>query len=163
MTQWVKEITSTHACTAAAILRSCCWPAAGLRASQGQDNFGVDFTGGQQLTDFAEKADVDGLRGALTGADNQSGDPVSASGRGEDQNVLVLKIAGPEDGESAGGAGGQLENRFNLCRKIRWDRRSVEQKSGLMAIGLLVGMIIYHHHFEFSFAIARWWACSTTC
>jgi SecD/SecF fusion protein len=165
MTQWVKETNINFmGLRAAAAILSIVLLAGSLAwgVHRGQDNFGVDFTGGQQLTlDFAEKADVDGLRGALTGAGIVNpAIQYQRSGRGEDQNeVLVLKIAGPEDGEKALAVLAEQfpENRFKLMQEDTVGPQVGKelQKSGLMAIGLsLVGMIIYITiRFEFSFAI----------
>ena len=135
---------------------------------RGKDNFGVDFTGGQQLSlEFAQKASAEDLRDALTGAGLVNPSiQYQRSGVGEEKDeVLVLKVASPEEGaETSEGATAQkvLATQFadNGYRLLQEDTVGPQvgrelQKSGLMAIGLsLVGIIIYITiRFEFSFAI----------
>ena len=129
---------------------------------RGQENFGVDFTGGQQLSlDFAQKADVDALRAAFAGAGiGDVGIQYQRSGAGESQNeVLALKVATPEAGAAAQRI---LDGQFaaNGFKLIQEDTVGPQvgkelQRGGLIAIGLsLVGMIVYITiRFEFSFAI----------
>ena len=165
MTQWVKEtkIDFMGKRRAAAVLSVALLGVslfAGVR--RGTENFGVDFTGGQQLSlDFAKKAGVDALRSALEGADIRgAGIQYQRGGAGEEQNeVLALKVAGPEEGARAQQV---LADRFADCgfRLIQEDTVGPQvgkelQRSGLIALGLsLLGMIVYITiRFEFSFAI----------
>ncbi len=156
MTQWVKEtrINFMGLRGAAAVLSivllagSLAWG-----VHRGQDNFGVDFTGGQQLTlDFAEKADVDGLRGALTGAGIVNpAIQYQRSGRGEEQNeVLVLKnrrAGGRREG--AGGADGAVPGQ--PLQTLQEDTVGPQvgkelQKSGLMGHRAVAGGHDHLHH-----------------
>lgn len=171
MTQWVKE---THInfmglrgwAMAVSLILLAGSLAYGIY--RGQDNFGVDFTGGQQLTlEFDTKVSAEDLRAGLTeaGLVNPS-IQYQRSGVGEEkEEVLVLKVASPEEGvESSEGATALavLADQFadNAYRLLQEDTVGPQvgrelQKSGLMALGLsLVGMIIYITiRFEFSFAI----------
>lgn len=165
MTQWVKE-------TKIDFMAKRFW-AAGLSIvliavslaygiHRGMDNFGVDFTGGQQLSlEFSKKAGVDELRSALTAAGiRDAGIQYQRSGAGEAQTeVLAVKIATPEEGVLAQQV---LAERFadNGFRLMQEDTVGPQvgkelQRNGLIALGLaLVGMIIYITiRFEFSFAI----------
>lgn len=171
MTQWVKE---THI----NFMGLCGWAMAvslillagslAYGIYRGQDNFGVDFTGGQQLTlEFDTKVSAEDLRAGLTeaGLVNPS-IQYQRSGVGEEkEEVLVLKVASPEEGdENSEGATAlaMLADQFadNNYKLVQEDTVGPQvgrelQKSGLMALGLsLVGMIIYITiRFEFSFAI----------
>ncbi len=165
MTQWIKETTIDFMGKrrlAAAVSILLLAGSLGYAGYRGMDNFGVDFTGGQQLTlDFAEKAGVDDLRGALTGAGIVNpAIQYQRSGVGEEQNeVLVLRVSSAEDGDLArqvlneqfGGSGFKLMQEDTVGPQVGKEL----QKSGLMALGLsLLGMIIYITiRFEFSFAI----------
>ncbi len=165
MTQWVKETKVDF--------MGKRWPAAVLSLAvlagsafvawqRGAENFGVDFTGGQQLTlEFAQKADVDALRQAFAGAGIRDVSiQYQRSGAGEQQSeVLALKVATPEEGAAAQQA---LAAQFaaNGFKLVQEDTVGPQvgkelQRSGLVAIGLsLIGMIIYITiRFEFSFAI----------
>ncbi len=165
MTQWVKEtkIDFMGLRKVAAVL-SLAVVAAGVFVGfqRGQENFGVDFTGGQQLSmDFSQKADVDTLRAAFSGAGIRDvGIQYQRAGAGEEQNeVLVVKVATVEEGAAAqkvmseqfAGSGFTLIQEDTVGPQVGREL----QRSGLMAIGLsLVGMIIYITiRFEFSFAI----------
>lgn len=171
MTQWVKE---THinfmGLRGWAMAVSLILLAGSLAYGvyRGRGNFGVDFTGGQQLTlEFANKASAEDLRAALTGAGLVNPSiQYQRSGVGEEkEEVLVLKVASPEEGvESSEGATAlaMLADQFadNNYKLVQEDTVGPQvgrelQKSGLMALGLsLVGMIIYITiRFEFSFAI----------
>ena len=171
MTQWVKE---THInfmglrgwAMAVSLILLAGSLAYGIY--RGQDNFGVDFTGGQQLTlEFDTKVSAEDLRAGLTeaGLVNPS-IQYQRSGVGEEkEEVLVLKVASPEEGdENSEGATAlaMLADQFadNNYKLVQEDTVGPQvgrelQKSGLMALGLsLVGMIIYITiRFEFSFAI----------
>ncbi len=165
MTQWVKEtkVDFMRLRGVAAVL-SIAVLAAGLFVGvrRGAQNFGVDFTGGQQLSmDFEQKADVDALRAAFTGAGiRDAGIQYQRSGAGEDQNeVLAVKVATPEEGATVQQVLGEqfAANGFKLIQEDTVGPQVGKelQKSGLLAIGLsMVGMIIYITiRFEFSFAI----------
>jgi preprotein translocase SecF subunit len=149
------------------------WPAAALSIAllavslvwglkRGQDNFGVDFTGGQQLSmEFANKADVDALRTAFGGAGIRDvAIQYQRSGAGELQSeVLAVKVATPEEGATAQKVMAEqfAGNGFKLLQEDTVGPQVGKelQRGGLVAIGLsLVGMIIYITiRFEFSFAI----------
>ena len=165
MTQWVKEtkVDFMGKRWVAAVLSLAILAGSAFVAWQrGAQNFGVDFTGGQQLTlEFAQKADVDALRQAFAGAGIRDvAIQYQRSGTGDQQSeVLALKVASPEEGAAAQQA---LATRFaaNGFKLIQEDTVGPQvgkelQRSGLVAIGLsLVGMIIYITiRFEFSFAI----------
>ena len=165
MTQWVKEtkIDFMGLRKIAAVLSVVLLAAGAFVGWQrGQENFGVDFTGGQQLSlDFAQKADVDALRAAFAGAGiGDVGIQYQRSGAGESQNeVLALKVATPEAGAAAQRI---LDGQFAAYgfKLIQEDTVGPQvgkelQRGGLIAIGLsLVGMIVYITiRFEFSFAI----------
>ena len=165
MTQWVKEtkIDFMGKRHLAAVL-SVVLLAAGLFVGfkRGAENFGVDFTGGQQLSlDFAKKAGVEELRAALEGAGIRGpGIQYQRSGMGEEQSeVLALKVAGPEEGARAQQvmADQFADNGFKLIQEDTVGPQVGKelQRSGLIALGLsLVGMIIYITiRFEFSFAV----------
>ena len=165
MTQWIKDTKIDF--------MGLRWPAAflsiavivvslGVGVHSGKANFGVDFTGGQQLSlSFTQKAEVDGLRKALEGAGIRDvGIQYQRSGTGKEQNeVLAVKVASPEEGLTAQKV---LAEQFagNGFKLIKEDTVGPQvgkelQRGGLLAIGLsLVGMIIYITiRFEFSFAI----------
>ena len=161
MTQWVKEtkIDFMGLRKIAAVASLVLLVGSGVVAwRHGSENFGVDFTGGQQLTlEFAQKADVDALRAALP---RGAGIQYQRSGVGEEQNeVLALKVASPEEGAAAQAtlAGQFADNGFKLVQEDTVGPQVGKelQRSGLIAIGLsLVGMIVYITiRFEFSFAV----------
>ena len=165
MTQWVKETKVDFMgkrWVAAIVSLAILAGSAFVAWQRGAQNFGVDFTGGQQLTlEFAQKADVDALRQAFAGAGIRDvAIQYQRSGTGDQQSeVLALKVASPEEGAAAQQA---LAARFaaNGFKLIQEDTVGPQvgkelQRSGLVAIGLsLVGMIIYITiRFEFSFAI----------
>ncbi|MGD9612438.1 MAG: protein translocase subunit SecD [Kiritimatiellia bacterium] len=161
MTQWVKETKIDFmglrklAAVASVVLLA---GSAVVGWQRGAANFGVDFTGGQQLTlDFAQKADVDALRAALP---RGAGIQYQRSGVGEDQNeVLAIKVASPEEGAAAQATLAETfaPNGFKLIQEDTVGPQVGKelQRSGLIAIGLsLVGMIVYITiRFEFSFAV----------
>ncbi len=165
MTQWVKEtkIDFMGKRWAAAVLSLAIIAVSlfvGIR--RGAENFGVDFTGGQQLSlAFAQKANVDELRAAFTGAGVRDvGIQYQRSGTGEAQNeVLVVKVGTPEEGtrvqdvlaKQFAANGFTLKSEDTVGPQVGKEL----QRSGLIAIGLsLVGMIVYITiRFEFSFAI----------
>ena len=165
MTQWVKETKIDFMgkrFAAAALSVVLVAGSLGYGVYRGMDNFGVDFTGGQQLSlEFAQKADVDALRSAFAGAGvRDAGIQYQRSGAGEEQSeVLSVKVASPEEGAAVQQA---LAERFadNGFKLLQEDTVGPQvgrelQRSGLIALGLsLVGMIIYITiRFEFSFAI----------
>jgi SecD/SecF fusion protein len=161
MTQWVRETKidfmglRKFAAVASVLLLA---GSAFVGWQRGAANFGVDFTGGQQLTlDFAQKADVDALRAALP---RGAGIQYQRSGVGEAQNeVLAIKVANPEEGAAAQAALAEqfADNGFRLVQEDTVGPQVGKelQRSGLLAIGLsLVGMIVYITiRFEFSFAV----------
>ncbi len=129
---------------------------------RGAANFGVDFTGGQQLTfGFEQKVDVDELRSSFAEAGVRDASiQYQRSGIGEEQNeVLMLKVAGPEEGALVQQtlAGSFVDSRFTLMQEDTVGPQVGRelQRSGMIAIVFaLIGMIIYITiRFEFSFAI----------
>ena len=133
-----------------------------IGVKRGSANFGVDFTGGQQLTlTFAQKAEVDALRGALEGAGVKNPSiQYQRLGQGESANeVLVLKVASAEEGKLVSDtlASQFADSKFELRQEDTVGPQVGRelQKSGTIALVLaLVGMIIYITiRFEFSFAI----------
>ena len=165
MTQWVKEtkINFMGLRTAAAVLSLAVLAGSAFVGWQrGPANFGVDFTGGQQLSlDFAKKADVDALRAAFAGKGiRDAGIQYQRSGAGDEQNeVLAVKVAGPEEGAIAQQALAEqfADNGFKLIQEDTVGPQVGKelQRGGLIALGLsLLGMIVYITiRFEFSFAI----------
>jgi len=165
MTQWVKEskIDFMGLRWPAAILSLAILAGSAVVAYQrGAANFGVDFTGGQQLSlAFANKADVDALRAAFADAGIRDvGIQYQRSGTGDQQNeVLAVKVASAEEGAAAQQALAEqfADNGFKLLQEDTVGPQVGKelQRGGLIAIGLsLVGMIIYITiRFEFSFAI----------
>ena len=165
MTQWVKEthIDFMGLRRAAAVLSVVVLAAGAFRGYQnGRANFGVDFTGGQQLSmDFSRKADVDALRAAFGAAGIRDvGIQYQRSGAGDEQNeVLAVKVASPEEGASAQRVLAEqfADNGFKLIQEDTVGPQVGKelQRSGLIALGLsLLGMIVYITvRFEFSFAI----------
>jgi SecD/SecF fusion protein len=167
MTQWIKgtKIDFMRLRWAAAFLSIALLVVSGVVAYQrGAANFGVDFTGGQQLS-LAFQADakpgVDALRTAFTDAGvRDSAIQYQRSGQGENQTeVLSVKVASPEEGMIVQDV---LKDQFadSQFKLLQEDTVGPQvgrelQKSGLIAIGLsLIGMIIYITiRFEFSFAI----------
>jgi SecD/SecF fusion protein len=165
MTQWIKETNidfmgkrGVAAMASIALLAG----SLGYGAWRGMDNFGVDFTGGQQLTlDFSQKADVDALRGAFAaGGIANPAIQYQRSGVGEEQSeVLVLRVSTPEDGATALQtlADQFSANEFKLMQEDTVGPQVGKelQRSGLIALGLsLLGMIVYITiRFEFSFAV----------
>ena len=161
MTQWVKEtkINFMGLRTAAAVLSLAILAGSAFVGWQrGAANFGVDFTGGQQLSlDFAKKADVDALRAALP---RGAGIQYQRSGVGDEQNeVLAIRVAGPDEGALVQQALAEqfADNGFKLIQEDTVGPQVGKelQRGGLIALGLsLVGMIVYITiRFEFSFAI----------
>ncbi|MDD2239562.1 MAG: protein translocase subunit SecF, partial [Kiritimatiellae bacterium] len=171
MTQWVKETNINFMGRrgwAAAVSLILLAGSLAYGVYRGKDNFGVDFTGGQQLTlEFADKASVEDLRAALTeaGLANPAIQYQRSGARENKEEVLVLKVASPVEGEATSEGAtalAVLAEQFgdNAYRLLQEDTVGPQvgkelQKSGLMALGLsLVGMIIYITiRFEFSFAI----------
>ena len=165
MTQWVKETKIDFMGKrgmAAAVSIVLLVGSLGYGVYRGMDNFGVDFTGGQQLSfDFSQKAGVEELRSALTGAGIANpAIQYQRSGAGEAQSeVLVLRVSSPENGVMAQQilADAFSGSEFKLIQEDTVGPQVGKelQRSGLVAIGLsLVGMIVYITiRFEFSFAI----------
>ena len=165
MTQWVKDtkVDFMGKRWAAAILSLAVVAVSlfvGVR--RGAENFGVDFTGGQQLSlEFAQKANVDELRAAFGGAGVRDVSiQYQRSGSGEEQSeVLAVRVATPEEGASVQDVLAKqfAANGFQLLQEDTVGPQVGKelQRSGLIAIGLsLVGMIVYITiRFEFSFAI----------
>jgi len=129
---------------------------------RGKANFGVDFTGGQQLSlSFTQKADVDALRGALEDAGIRDvAIQYQRKGTGSEQSeLLALRVPGDAEGvlaqqvlaEQFAGSGFKLLQMDTVGPQVGKEL----QKSGLIAIGLtLVGLVIYITvRFEFSFSI----------
>ena len=165
MTQWVKDtkVDFMGKRWAAAILSLAIVAVSlfvGIR--RGAENFGVDFTGGQQLSlEFAQKANVDELRAAFGGAGVRDVSiQYQRSGSGEEQSeVLAVRVATPEEGASVQDVLAKqfAANGFQLLQEDTVGPQVGKelQRSGLIAIGLsLIGMIVYITiRFEFSFAI----------
>ena len=165
MTQWIKDtkVDFMGKRWAAAILSLAIVAVSlfvGIR--RGAENFGVDFTGGQQLSlEFAQKANVDELRAAFGGAGVRDVSiQYQRSGSGEEQSeVLAVRVATPEEGVAVQDVLAKqfAANGFKLLQEDTVGPQVGKelQRSGLIAIGLsLVGMIVYITiRFEFSFAI----------
>ena len=133
-----------------------------IGVKRGSANFGVDFTGGQQLTlAFDQKAEVDALRSAIEGAGVKNPSiQYQRLGQGESENeVLVLKVASAEEGKLVSDtlASQFADSKFELRQEDTVGPQVGRelQKSGTIALVLaLIGMIIYITvRFEFSFAI----------
>ena len=167
MTQWIKgtKIDFMRLRWGAAILSvSLIVISAVVAYQRGAANFGVDFTGGQQLS-LSFRADarpgVDALRTAFTDAGvRDSAIQYQRSGQGENQTeVLSVKVASPEEGMMVQDVLKEqfADSQFKLLQEDTVGPQVGRelQKSGLIAIGLsLIGMIIYITiRFEFSFAI----------
>ncbi|MDR0993946.1 MAG: protein translocase subunit SecD [Verrucomicrobiota bacterium] len=165
MTQWVPKtridfIGKTRFTAAVSIVLLVVSAVVGF--NRGPANFGVDFTGGQQLSmAFTQKAEVDTLRSQFNHAGLRDVSiQYQRMGAGEDQNeVLVLKVAGPEEGAAVRRV---LADEFAAShfRLLQEDTVGPQvgrelQRSGLIAVGFsLIGMIIYITiRFELSFAI----------
>jgi len=165
MTQWVKETNIDFMSKrgwAAALSIILLVGSLGYTYTRGVANFGVDFTGGQQLTmSFEEKAGVDEMRAAFTAAGLQNVPIQYQRLRGADveNEVLVIKVVTPEEGAVVQEilASEFAEDQFKVVQEDTVGPQVGRelQKSGLMALGLsLVGIIIYITiRFEFSFAI----------
>ena len=133
--------------------------------SRGAANFGVDFTGGQQvMLTFGQKVDVDQLRGAITGAGVENPGLIqyqsaNVSGDGAANEVLALKVSSAEAGDAAIAAlqGAFPEAGFSLREQNMVGPQVGKelQKSAILAVGIaLVCMILYITiRFEFSFAV----------
>ena len=167
MTHWIKEtkidfmrLRGVAAALSIAVLAGTLGYAIFVR---GADNFGVDFSGGQQLTfEFAkgEKVGVDEIRASLSDAGVANPNiQYQRSGIGEDmKEVLVLKVGNEDEGASAQEALQGFEaSRFRLVQEDTVGPQVGRelQRSGLLAVGIaLVGMILYITlRFEFSFAV----------
>ncbi len=161
MTQWVKETKfdfMSKRFVAAGFSIALLVVSLVVGITRGSTNFGVDFTGGQQLSmEFSKKADVDALRAALP---RGAGIQYQRLGVGDAQNeLLVLKVANPEEGALSQKVLAEqfADNGFTLKMEDTVGPQVGKelQRSGLIALGLsLVGMIIYITiRFEFSFAI----------
>jgi SecD/SecF fusion protein len=129
---------------------------------RGKANFGVDFTGGQQLSlSFSQKAGVDELRNALEdGGIRDVSIQYQRSGAGSEQSeTLAVRVASSEEGAIAQKVMAEqfADNGFKLIQEDTVGPQVGKelQRSGLIAIALtLVGLIIYITiRFEFSFAI----------
>ncbi len=165
MTQWIKEtkIDFMGKRMPAAILSIVLLVGSlGYTYYRGAENFGVDFTGGQQLTlNFEEKASVDNLRMAFADAGIQNVPIQYQRLRGVDveNEVLVIKVATPEEGLIVRDvlATAFAEDHFKVVQEDTVGPQVGRelQKSGLMALGIsMLGIIIYITiRFEFSFAI----------
>jgi len=165
MTQWVKEtkIDFMGKRKWAAVLSILLLAGSlGYTYTQGTANFGVDFTGGQQLTmDFENKASVDNLRLAFgeAGIQNVPIQYQRLRGVDEENEVLVIKVATPEEGQIVRDvlASQFAEDQFNVVKEDTVGPQVGRElrNGGLLALGLsMVGMIVYITiRFEFSFAI----------
>jgi len=133
---------------------------------RGQANFGVDFTGGSQLSlsfDPAHKADVDAIRACISedeGVREASLIQYQRSAGGEETSeILSLKVAGSEESAAALAALQKTfpESNFSLLSEnsVGPQVGSELKRSGMLAVLFaLVGMIVYITiRFEFSFAI----------
>ena len=132
---------------------------------RGSANFGVDFTGGQQISlSFQEKVDVDQIRSAITGAGVENPGLIqyqraNVSDEAAANEILALKVTTPEAGEAAIKAlqDSFPEASFSLREQNMVGPQVGEElkNSALLAIGIaLACMILYITiRFEFSFAI----------
>jgi preprotein translocase SecF subunit len=133
--------------------------------TRGAANFGVDFTGGQQITlAFSQKQDVDALRAAITGAGVEDPGLIqyqssNVSDDAQANEVLALKVTTPEAGDAAIAA---LQTAFPDSHFTLREQNMVGpqvgkelQRSALLAVGIaLLCMILYITiRFEFSFAV----------
>lgn len=133
--------------------------------TRGAANFGVDFTGGQQITlAFSQKQDVDALRAAITGAGVEDPGLIqyqssNVSDDAQANEVLALKVTTPEAGDAAIAA---LQTAFPDAHFTLREQNMVGpqvgkelQRSALLAVGIaLLCMILYITiRFEFSFAV----------
>ncbi|MBR6022551.1 MAG: protein translocase subunit SecD [Kiritimatiellae bacterium] len=142
----------------------------GYMYSRGRANFGVDFTGGQQLTfSFEQKADVDAIRAAFAANPDAAVDSIQyqrAGVTGDDlaPEVLALKVAAAAEGETdpAEAAISTLaeafpESQFTLKEKTSVGARvgSELQRKALWALfWSLVLMLVYIAiRFDFSFGV----------
>jgi SecD/SecF fusion protein len=136
----------------------------GLFVHRGARNFGVDFTGGVQLSlSFEQKAEVDALRKALEGAPEIREAALiqyqRAGGEDLSAEVLALKVASAEESAAAIKVLQEQfpESKFGLLSETVVGPQVGEElkRSGMIAVGMaLLGMILYITvRFEFSFAV----------
>lgn len=130
---------------------------------RGAGNFGVDFTGGQQLTlGFSQKADVDGLRKALDEAEGVKTAGLiqyQRSGAGDEtgNEVLALKVAeGEGDAAIAALQAAFPESGFTLLEQNTVGPQVGKelQKSALLALGFALLMMVAYITIRFEFAFA---------
>ena len=163
MLQWVPATKiDFYAFRKGAALLSLAVLVAGLAFAwhRGAANFGVDFTGGKQISySFSQKTDVDALRSAL-----EAGGIVNPSiqyqrmGVGDAQDeILALRVSSSEANPTDILAREFPDAGFSLLQEDTVGPQVGREltRSGLIALGLaLLGMIIYITiRFEFSFAI----------
>ena len=130
---------------------------------KGQDNFGVDFTGGSVMTfEFNVKQDLDVVRAALSDAGFSSANVAYQSGLeskdGQKSEFLEIKVGA--SGDEATPALTAIENLPGNYENIKNDSVGSQvgkelQRKGISAIiWSLVGIIIYISiRFEFAFAM----------
>ncbi|MBP5786914.1 MAG: protein translocase subunit SecD, partial [Kiritimatiellae bacterium] len=110
----------------------------GFMYSRGKANFGVDFTGGQQVTfSFAQKIDVDAIRAAFADNPDAAVDSIQyqrAGVTGDDlaPEVLALKVASAEEGQAdpAEAAVSTLQNAFPEAQFSLQEKTSVGARVG---------------------------------
>jgi len=142
----------------------------GFMYSRGKANFGVDFTGGQQVTfSFEQKADVDAIRTAFADNPEASVDSIQyqragVSGDDFSGEVLALKVAAPEEdrADPAEAAIATLqkafpESNFTLQEKTTVGARvgkELQRKALWALFWSLVLMLAYIAiRFDFSFGV----------
>jgi SecD/SecF fusion protein len=130
----------------------------GLFMKKGDDNFGVDFTGGSVITfEFEEKQDIEIVRAALGNAGFESAN-IAYQAALDGQEFLEVKIgASGEEAEPALSAIKQLDGAYVDVKNdsVGSQIGSELKKKGINAIVFaLIGIIIYISiRFEFAFAM----------
>jgi SecD/SecF fusion protein len=142
----------------------------GYMYSRGRANFGVDFTGGQQVTfSFAQKVDADAIRAAFADNPEAAVDSIQyqrAGVTGDDLSpeVLALKVASPsEDGaDPAEAAVATLQKAFPEAQFTLQEKTSVGarvgrelQRKALWAVfwSLALMLVYIAIRFDFSFGV----------
>ena len=142
----------------------------GYMYSRGRANFGVDFTGGQQVTfSFAQKVDADAIRAAFADNPEAAVDSIQyqrAGVTGDDLSpeVLALKVASAEEGQPdpAEAAVATLQNAFPEAQFSLQEKTSVGarvggelQRKALWAVfwSLALMLVYIAIRFDFSFGV----------
>jgi SecD/SecF fusion protein len=130
----------------------------GLFIQKGDANFGVDFTGGSVITfEFAEKQEIESVRGALSEAGFPSAN-IAYQASLDGKEFLEVKVgASGEEAEPALQAVKQLPGEYQDIKNdsVGSQIGSELKKKGVNAILFaLIGIIIYISlRFEFAFAV----------